>query len=50
MNSETIMLTVALALAITLVGGLVVVPAMRNEAEAKNGKSKKQKLTEPRPI
>jgi hypothetical protein len=50
MKSETIMLTVALALAITLVGGLVVVPAMTDEAEAKKGKSKKPKLTEPRPI
>jgi hypothetical protein len=50
MKSETIMLTVALALAITLVGGLIVVPAMTDEAEVKNGKSKKPKLTEPRPI
>ena len=50
MKPKTIMLTVALALAITLVGGLVVVPAMTDEAETKNGKSKKPKLTEPRPI
>jgi hypothetical protein len=50
MKPKTIMLTVALALAITLVGGLVIVPAMTDEAEAKNGKSKKPKLTEPRPI
>ena len=50
MKSETRMLTVALALATTLVGGLVVVPAMTDEAEAKNSKSKKPKLTEPRHI
>ena len=34
MKSETIMLTIALALAIGLVGGLVVVPAMVQQAEA----------------
>jgi hypothetical protein len=34
MKSETIMLTIALALAIALVGGLIVVPAMTDEAEA----------------
>ena len=34
MKSETIMLTIALALAIALVGGLIVVPAMTDEADA----------------
>jgi len=45
LKSETIMLTVALVLAIALVGGLVVVPALEEtgllqQAEAKNTKPK----------
>jgi hypothetical protein len=34
MKSETITLAIALALAISLVAGLIVVPAMTDEAEA----------------
>jgi hypothetical protein len=35
MKSETIMLTVAIALAISLVGGLIVIPAMTDQADAR---------------
>ena len=36
MKSETLMLTITLALAIALVGGLVVVPAIEQHADAAN--------------
>ena len=46
MKSETIMLTVALALAIALVGGLIVVPALeRLDYYNKQKLRKKQKQT-----
>jgi hypothetical protein len=51
MKSETIMLTVALALTIALIGGLVIVPAIQDVyadnghhfGQAKNGNSGKHK-------